>query len=350
MNLDELLAAVEPVHRPSADAARQRHSRLAKPPGSLGRLEELAAQLAAITRDCPPPVPERPVVIVAAGDHGVHGQGISDWPQSVTAAMVATVASGRAAVNAIARTVGAEVVVVDVGTRSDDVPAGVVDARVAGDHGHGTADITIGPAMTPQRCLAAIAAGARAAVSAVDAGGADLLAAGDLGLGNTTASACLVAVMSGRGAHEVTGPGANVDDTKLAHKITVVEAALARHGDDSEPFAVLASLGGLEHAALVGMLLAGASRRVPIVLDGVVSVAAALVASAMAPNLVGHLVAGHRSPEPAVRFALEQLGLTPVLDLGMRLGEGTGAVLAVPIVQAAARVLAETARIDDVVS
>ena len=337
--IEELVRSVVPVHEAASALAHERHDRLAKPPRSLGRLEELGVQLAAISGRCPPPVPASPAVIVAAADHGVHAQGVSDWPQAVTTAMVATVAAGRASVNAIARAVGARVTVLDVGTVSGAAIDGARNARIAA----GTRDLTKEPAMTADECRAAIVAGAAAARDLV-ARGADLLATGDLGIANTTASACLIAALTGAAPAEVTGRGANLDDTRTPRKVQVIEAALARHGTDREPLPTLASLGGLEHAALVGVMLACASARVPVVLDGVIADAAALAAVALCPELGGYLIAGHASAEPGARRALAALELPALIDLGMRLGEGTGSALAIPIVQAAARVLGEVER------
>lgn len=347
--LAELTAAVAPVDAAATAAALARHDRLAKPPGSLGRLEELGARLAGIAGRCPPPVPHRPVVLVAAGDHGVHAQGISDWPQAVTAAMVHTVTAGRAAVNALARTVGVEVEVVDVGVATPSAQEGGPPAPQAGCHRvrAGTRDLTVGPAMTVAECRAAIDVGAEVARAAV-ASGADLVALGDLGIGNTTASACLIAALTGAAPEAVTGRGANRDDARVARKIGVVRLALDRHGPDREPLALLASVGGLEHAAHVGMILAAAAARVPVVLDGVITGASALVAVALVPAVRDYLVAGHASAEPGARVALDHLGLRPLLDLDLRLGEGTGAVLAVPLVQAAARTLGEMALLEEV--
>jgi len=363
--LAELFATVTPVDADVAQAAARRHARLAKPPGSLGRLEGLGGQLAAIAGRCPPPVPKHPTVIVAAGDHGVHIQDVSDWPQSITGAMVRTVMAGRAAVNAIAGTVGAKVIVVDVATVADnraidapddDVvsgqlvdepgggrPAELIEARIRA----GTRDITREAAMSHDECISAIDLGAHVASRAI-AAGADLIALGDLGISNTTASAALIAAYTGAAPGKVTGPGANLDDRRVARKIDVVTAALQRHGTDRDPLGLLASLGGFEHAALVGIVLACAGARVPVVLDGVITGAAALATAALVPDALGYLIAGHVSTEPGGTTALTHLGLTPLLDLQLRLGEGTGALLAVPLLQAAARTLTEIALIDDI--
>jgi nicotinate-nucleotide--dimethylbenzimidazole phosphoribosyltransferase len=281
-------------------------------------------------------------VIVAAADHGVHAQGVSRWPQQVTASMVGLFCAGRAAVNAIAASVGARVAVLDVGVASE--VAGHPRLRRARVR-NGTEDLSQGPAMTREEAARAVLAGAGLAEELVGAG-VDLLVPGDMGIANTTAAACLIAALTGAGAGAVTGPGAGAGPAMLARKREVVAAALALHRPDpTDPLGVLAAVGGLEHAALAGVILAGAAERVPVVLDGVSADAAALVATALQPDALGYLVAGHRSTEPGAAVALDRLGLVPVLDLGLRLGEGTGGLLAVPIVAAAARVLAETATI-----
>ena len=326
----------------AAEAARL-HERLAKPSGALGRLEALGTSLAAMAGACPPPVPEPAVVAVFAADHGVLAEGVTPWPQEVTARMVAALARGAAAVNVLARQVGAEVLVVDVGVGGRTGPGpGVLGRRVRA----GTANLARGPAMTEGEVLDALDVGAEVATGCV-AGGARCLVTGDMGIGNTTAAAALVAALAGRPAAEVTGRGTGIDDATLARKVAVVEGALRRTGTDAGPAGVLASLGGLEIAALAGFVVGGAGARVPVVLDGVVSDAAALAAASLAPGVERWCLAGHRSPEPGATAALEHLGLEPVLDLGMRLGEGTGGVLALPVIQAAARVLCEMGTLDD---
>lgn len=345
-DLGDLLARVRPVDDAAGQDGLARHATLAMPPGALGDLGPLGARLCAIAGTCPPPVPARPAVVVAAGDHGVHARGVTRWSQAVTTAMVATVAAGRAAVSVLADQVGATVHVLDVGVADDGpCPPGVRRRRVVVG---GTADLTVGPAMTVSQAVAAVRHGAALADDLLDAGH-DLLVTGDLGIANTTASACLVAVLADAPAGDVVGPGAANDAATVERKVAVVDRALARHGPDRKPLGVLASLGGAEHAALVGVLLVGSARRVPVILDGVIAAAAALVAVELAPAVVDHLVAGHRSTEPAASLALAHLGLRPLLDLHLRLGEGTGAVLAVPLVQAAAAVLGRMATLDDVV-
>jgi len=337
-------ARPRPVDRAAAAQARARHDRLTKPPGSLGRLEDLGAQLAAIARCCPPPVPEPAAVAVFAGDHGVLEEGISPWPQSVTAQMVANFAAGGAAVNVLADRVGARVVVVDVGVAAPlpDLP-GLRRAKVRA----GTANLARGPAMTEEEAVAAVEVGSALAAELVDDGIRCLLT-GDMGIGNTTPSAALIAAICGREAREVTGPGTGIDAERLARKVEIVEGAVerARRQDLTEPVALLSCLGGLEIAALAGYIVGGAVAGVPVILDGVIALAGALVATLLEPDVAGYLVAGHRSTEPGASVALAHLELQPVLDLQLRLGEGTGACLALPVVQAAARVLSEMATFD----
>ncbi|MFZ5872012.1 MAG: nicotinate-nucleotide--dimethylbenzimidazole phosphoribosyltransferase [Actinomycetota bacterium] len=340
--LRQLLDAIGPADPAAAAAAAERQRRLAKPPGSLGDLEDVAVRLAGSAGRCPPPLPEPAAVAVFAGDHGVHARGVTPWPQEVTAHMVAAFASGGAVVNALARQVGARMVVVDVGV-AGTVPAdGVLRRRVRS----GTADLSSGPAMTRQEATAALLAGAGVARDLV-AAGARLLVAGDMGIANTTPAAALVCAFTGASPSAATGRGTGVDDDGLARKVAVVAEAIALHAPDAaDPVGVLAALGGLEHAAIAGFLLQAAASRVPAVLDGVIACSAALVAHALCPVAADHWVAGHRSAEPGATLALQALGLRPLLDLGMRLGEGTGAVLAVPLVQAAARTLREVATLE----
>jgi nicotinate-nucleotide--dimethylbenzimidazole phosphoribosyltransferase len=342
--ITQLLDDIMPVASGPADLARARHATLVKPPGSLGELEELGARLAAIADVCPPPVPDRPAVVVAAADHGVHAQQVTPWPQEVTTIMVQQFCAGTAAVNAFARTVSAQVAVLDVGcaTEPPDHPL-LRKQRVR----PGTADLTRGPAMSRDEAHQAFLAGAGMAEELIG-NGVDLLVTGDMGIANTTASACLIAAFTGADAHEVTGRGSGIDDDMLVHKREVVAAAL-RHHDVSvgDPMGAVAAFGGLEHAALAGMMCSAAADRVPVVLDGVITNAAALVVAALSPASVDYLIGSHRSAEPGGAIALDHLKLPALLDLGLRLGEGTGGLLVVPLVQAAAHALAEMATLDE---
>jgi nicotinate-nucleotide--dimethylbenzimidazole phosphoribosyltransferase len=341
---EDAVARIVTVDATASDAARARHLTLTKPPGSLGALESLGARLAAIAGVSPPPVPEPVVVAVFAGDHGVLAQGVSPWPQEVTAAMVANFAAGGAAVNVLARGVGADVVVVDVGVATP-LPPGLGERVLHRRVRDGTADLSTGPAMSVDDARAALDVGARVAAECV-AAGARCLVTGDMGIANTTPSAAVIAALVGREAVDVTGRGTGIDDATWRVKVDAVRAGLARVGD-REPIDVLAEVGGLEIAALAGFVVGGAAARVPVIVDGVIACAGLLVAAAVVPDALGYVIAGHRSVEPGASIVLDHLGLSPVLDLDLRLGEGTGAVLAVPIVQAAARVLRDMATFDD---
>jgi nicotinate-nucleotide--dimethylbenzimidazole phosphoribosyltransferase len=341
--LEDTIAAIGPLDGAAVAAARERQEALTKPSGSLGRLEDLSVQLAGIAGQCPPPLPAPAVVAVFAADHGVHAQGVSPWPQEVTAQMVANFLASGAAVNAIAAQAGAQVCVVDIGVAAELPAAACLLPRKIRP---GTADMTAGPAMSPDEARRAVEAGIEIARDLVAAGNRCLIT-GDMGIANTTASAALIAAFTGAAPAAVTGRGTGIDDLALARKVDVVRRALARHAcDPSDPLGVLAAVGGLEHAALAGFVLGGAAERVPVVLDGVIACAAALAARAFAPDVVACLIAGHLSTEPGARRALEALGLRPLLDLGLRLGEGSGAVLALPVVAAAARVLRDMATFD----
>ncbi|CAN5213411.1 hypothetical protein BH18ACT10_BH18ACT10_06710 [soil metagenome] len=341
----ELAADVEPADASAAEAARERHLSLAKPPGSLGRLEEVGARLAGMAGECPPPVPENPAVVVCAGDHGVLARGVSPWPREVTAAMVGNFCVGGAAVNALARTVGARVSVLDVGVASNLDRHPILRAAKVRP---GTDDLSRGPAMSREEAARAVLAGAGVAEELISSGGVDLLVTGDMGIGNTTPASCLISAFTGHSARKVTGRGAGIDDDMLELKVRVIEEALELHAPGTgDPLGTLAALGGLEHAALVGVILTGAVYGVPVVLDGIVSNSAALVARALSPARLDFMIAGHLSTEPGARIALESLGLVPLLDLDIRLGEGTGGLLAVPLVQSAARVLHEMATLED---
>ncbi len=359
-DLSTCLARIQPVDDESAQFATMRHAALAKPAGSLGQLEDVGVRLAAITRRVPPPVPQHPTLVVAAGDHGVHAEGVTPWPQAITAIMTGVIAGGRAASTVLAAGYGVDWVVLDVGV------AGEVPVNEAPDEDRpntagapaesrlrtarvveaGTRNLRLEDAMTRDEAVAAIAVGHEAAAQAIDAG-CDLLVLGDMGIANTTASAALIAALTGVDAATATGRGTGIDDETLAHKAQVVADAITRLGNRREPLEILAAVGGAEHAALVGVILAGAAHRVPVVLDGVITNAAALVAQALAPASVGYCLAGHRSVEPGATVALDHLDLHPLLDLDLRLGEGTGALLAVPLVQGAARVLGQMASLAD---
>ncbi|MFD7445574.1 nicotinate-nucleotide--dimethylbenzimidazole phosphoribosyltransferase [Streptomyces sp. NPDC059909] len=341
--LQETVSNIRPLDAKALGEAWERQKRMTKPAGALGMLEIISAQLAGLSRMCPPPIPEPAAVAIFAGDHGVHAQGVTAWPQEVTGQMVANFLGGGAVCNAFANQVGAEVCVIDVGVASD-LPAtpGLLPRKVR----PGTADFTTGPALTRDDVLAAIEVGIETARDLVAAGNKALLT-GEMGIANTTASAALISVYTGVDAAEVTGRGTGINDEMHARKVDVVRRALDLHRPDpADPIGVLAAVGGLEHAALVGFILGGASLRTPVVLDGVSAGAAALVARAVAPEALAACIAGHRSAEPGHVAALNKLGLRPLVDLDLRLGEGTGALLALPLVQSAARAMHEVATFD----
>ncbi|MFD4542226.1 nicotinate-nucleotide--dimethylbenzimidazole phosphoribosyltransferase [Streptomyces bauhiniae] len=341
--LAETVAQIRPLDAKALGEAWERQKRMTKPAGALGMLEIISAQLSGLSRQCPPPIPEPAAVAVFAGDHGVHAQGVTPWPQEVTGQMVANFLGGGAVCNAFANQVGAEVCVVDVGVVAD-LPAtpGLLPRKIRG----GTSDMTTGPAMTREEARAAIEVGIETARDLVAAGNKALLT-GEMGIANTTSSAALISVFTGADPAEVTGRGTGINDETLARKTDVVRRALELHQPDpADPIGVLAAIGGFEHAAMVGLLLGGASLRTPVILDGVSAGAAALVARAIAPEVLAACIAGHRSAEPGHVAALNKLGLRPLVDLDLRLGEGTGALLALPLVQSTARAMHEVATFD----
>ena len=341
--LADVTGAIGPLDEDAMTAARVRHGRLTKPPGSLGVLEELSVRLAGLARECPPPLPEPAAVAVFAGDHGVHAQQVTPWPQEVTAQMVHNFLAGGAVVNAFAAQVGAEVVVVDVGVAAGLEPVpGLLPRNIV----RGTADFTAGPAMTRDQAEQALNTGIDVARDLVAAGNRCLIT-GDMGIANTTASAALVCAFTGADPADATGRGTGVDAAGYARKVDVVCRGLARHQPDpSDPVGMLAAFGGAEHAALAGFILGAAALRVPVILDGMIAGAAALAACRIAPDAAGACVAGHRSVEPGHAVTLEYLGLSPLVDLGLRLGEGTGALLALPLMASAARALRDVATFD----
>lgn len=324
-------------------AARQRQARLTKPPGALGQLEALSVRLAGVYATTRPD-PRGVAVIVAAGDHGVAAEGVSAFPQAVTAAMVGNfllstpAGPGGAAVNALARSVGAQVYVLDAGVAADlpDHPA-LIRAAVR----PGSRNLRLESAMTRGETVQLILTGAAAARRAIDAG-ADLLIPGEMGIANTTAASALTARLLGLDAAQVTGRGSGVDDAGLAHKVQVVSDALARNGSRADdPLGALADLGGYEIAAMLGMMLQAAALRRAVIVDGFVEGSAALVGVALAPNLRGFLFAAGLCAETGHRAQLTALSLEPLFELGLRLGEGSGGVLAAPMLKAAAATLRE---------
>jgi nicotinate-nucleotide--dimethylbenzimidazole phosphoribosyltransferase len=338
-DLTKLLSIVS-LPDPGAEVeVRRRLDQLTKPPGSLGRLEELVIRLAAIAGTCPPTLRD-PVIFTLAGDHGVVAQGVSAYPQIVTAQMVENFLRGGAAVNVLARHAGARVVVADLGVAA---PLPRHPQLCAHRIAAGTADMTLGPAMTREQTRRAIEIGI-SLVEAERARGADLIGTGEMGIGNTTAASAIVAALTGAVVESVTGAGTGVDSAGRRRKIDAIRRALTvNQPDPADPLDTLAKVGGFEIAGLVGVILAGAAYRLPVILDGFIAGAAALVAVRLKPEVRSALLAAHRSAEPGHARVLEALGLEPYLAFGMRLGEGTGAALCISLARAALAVLTEMA-------
>jgi nicotinate-nucleotide--dimethylbenzimidazole phosphoribosyltransferase len=341
--ITRVVAAIDRLGAPDA-AARAEASAildsLTKPPGSLGRLEWLAVELSGIS-GTPRPTFRRRAIVVAAADHGVARQGVSAYPSDVTAQMVANFVAGGAAISVLAGLVGASLTVVDVGVAGDvpaDVGSGAAVELVRARIRAGTDDMTEGPAMRRDEAVRSIGIGLEAAES-LRRRGVELLGIGEMGIGNTTAASAITAAVTGVATDRVTGIGTGIDDVTRERKIAVVERALARHRPDpADPIGTLAAVGGLEIGALVGLILGASEARIPVILDGFITAAAALLATELAPSVASRVVAGHRSVEPGHAIVLERLGLRPLLELDLRLGEGTGAALAMTLVDAAVAV------------
>ena len=340
--MSSLTRLLDRIQAPGGTAgleAQRALDQLTKPPGSLGRLEELARRLAGISGRFPPQV-ERAVIFTLAADHGVVAEGVSAYPQIVTAQMVENFLRGGAAVNVLARHAGARVVIADMGVAAPlSAQAGLVSHRIA----PGTRNMANGPAMTREEAVRAIEAGV-GLVESERAGGLDLIGTGEMGIGNTTAASAVVAALTGARAEAVTGTGTGVDEEGRKRKIAVVERALATNRPDpTDGVDVLAKVGGFEIAGLCGVILAGAAWSIPVVIDGFIAGAAALAAVRIRPDARHYLLASHRSTELGAAYVLEALGLDPYLDLGMRLGEGTGAALCIGLARAAVKILGEMA-------
>ena len=336
---EQTIAAIEPLDAATMRAAEERQSQLTKPPGSLGRLETLSIQIAGIQANPRPEVTKK-ALFVMAGDHGVVAEGVTAFPQDVTWQMVANFVAGGAAINVLGRQLGAKVIVVDVGVVGDAPVNGAVRVEKIA---RGTENMAVGPAMTREQARRAIEVGIRVLAAEMNPP-LNLVGVGDMGIGNTTPSAAIIAAFTGRAPAEITGRGTGIDDAQLAHKAEVIARALAvNQPDPADALGVLSKVGGFEIGAMAGVMLEAAARRVPVMVDGVISGAAALIAVGLAPQVKDYLIAGHRSVEPGHQAALAYLGLEPLIDLGLRLGEGTGGALAMHIVEAAVRTLNEMA-------
>lgn len=337
-NVTGLIAAIGELDVAAMEAAQERQDQLTKPAGSLGVLEQISIRLAGIGGEICPSI-EKKAVVVMAGDHGVTEEGVSAFPSEVTEQMVHNFTNGGAAINVLARHAGAEVIVVDMGVKADIDHPLVVGKKVK----PGTDNIAKGPAMTRAEAEAAVMAGAEVATGLIE-NGVDLLATGEMGIGNTTASSAIVSVLGDLPVSDVVGAGTGIDSEAVIAKVRVIEKAIKRNDPQSDdPLDVLAKVGGLEIAGLTGVILAAAANRVPIIVDGFISGAAALIAAKLAPPAVNYMFASHQSVEPGHRRTLSEIGLAPVLHMDMRLGEGTGAVLAMNIIEAASRIIKEMA-------
>jgi nicotinate-nucleotide--dimethylbenzimidazole phosphoribosyltransferase len=343
MELESLIAQIQPLDQKAMAAAQVRQDALTKPQGSLGRLEQLSIQVAGISGKAMPRIEDK-LVLVMAGDHGVVAEGVSAYPQEVTPQMVANFLNGGAAINVLAHHVGARMLVVDMGIAVPLPPhPNLIVKKIA----LGTRNIAIGPAMTRQQALEAILAGAEIVNAQIETG-MDILATGDMGIGNTTPSAAIAAVFTGRPEAEIAGRGTGVDDAGLQRKISVIQQALqVNRPDPKDGLDVLARVGGFEIGGLAGAILASAAHRCPVVIDGFISTAAAMIAVSLAPQTRDYLIAAHTSMELGHHLMMDWLGVEPLLDLQMRLGEGTGAALAISLVEAACKILTEMATFDE---
>ncbi len=342
-SIERIAASIPPLNENAMQAARARQDQLTKPQGSLGRLEALSIQIAGIAAQARPRI-QQPVVITMAADHGVARQGVSAYASEVTPQMVMNFIRGDAAINVLARHVGARVVVVDMGVAVDLGPhPNLVNRKIA----LGTRDFSVEPAMTRDEACRALQTGIEIAIQEIDRG-ADIIATGDMGIGNTTPSAAIVSVMTGRPVAEVTGRGTGLDDEGLARKIRTIERALVLHKPNpTDALDVLTKVGGFEIGGIAGVILGAASRRTPVVIDGFISGAAGMFACGIAPQVQPYIIAAHRSVEVGHRVMLEHLHLNPLLDLDLRLGEGTGAVLGISLCIAACKILDEMATFAD---
>ncbi len=337
--LTNTIRNIKPLDKIAMEKAKARQDQLTKPAGSLGRLEELSIQIAGIQGKAKPSIKKK-AIITMAGDHGVVDEKVGNWPKEVTAQMVENFLKGGAGINVLARQAGARIVFVDMGVASDLKPKKQLIVKKID---YGTKNMCQGPAMTEQQAIKAIEAGIKI-VEEEAKKGLDIVGTGDMGIGNTTASSAIFAAISGKKVAEVTGRGTGLSDEQLTHKIKVIKRALEiNKPNPDKPLEVLAKVGGYEIGGLAGVMLGAAARRIPIVIDGFISGAAAVIATKLAPQVKDYLIAAHCSAEAGHAAMLEYMGLKPVLSLEMRLGEGTGAAIGIIIAEAAVRTLNEMA-------
>jgi nicotinate-nucleotide--dimethylbenzimidazole phosphoribosyltransferase len=337
--LDKVLTSIKPLDSKAMATAQERQNDLTKPQGSLGRLEDLSIQIAGIKAD-PAPVIVHKAIVTMAADHGVVAEGVSLYPQEVTRQMVLNFLNDGAGINVLAKHIGARVIIVDMGVNGGFQPMPGLICKMID---FGTKNMAAGAAMTRAQAFDALEAGIDI-IEEEAAKGLDIVGTGEMGIGNTTASSATLAAMSGLPVDKITGRGTGIDDTQLAGKIATIEKALKVNSPDSkDPVDVLAKVGGFEIGGLAGVILAAASKRIPVVIDGFISGAAALIAAGLSPKVKDYYIASHRSVEPGHNLLLDYLGLSPLVDLNMRLGEGTGAALGIFIAEASVKLLNEMA-------
>lgn len=341
--LHQTIQAIHPLDQTAMDQALARQAQLTKPAGSLGRLESLSVQVAGMTGQINPPLTNR-AVIVAAGDHGITAEGVSAFPSAVTPQMVLNFLNGGAAINVLAQQAGARVIVLDAGVAAElPTHPNLINAKVA----FGTNNSAIGPAMTRDQAVQAVEAGIKVVTQEYQ-NGLQLVGTGDMGIGNTTPSSAICAVMTQTDVTDVTGRGTGIDYTQWQHKVEVINRAIAvNQPDANDPLDVLAKVGGFEIGAIAGIILGAAAHRVPVLIDGFISTAGALIAAGLAPLSRDYMIAAHRSVEPGHQIMQKHLDLQPIFHLDLRLGEGTGAALAMPVVASAVAILNQMATFAD---
>jgi nicotinate-nucleotide--dimethylbenzimidazole phosphoribosyltransferase len=342
-SLSQILRKIEPVDQNAIELARKRQDSLTKPRGSLGKLEGVSVRVAGIRR-CITSTFDNKAIVVMAADHGVVVEGVSAYPQEVTRQMVYPFLNGCAAVNVFARHIGARVVVVDMGVIGGFESNPLLECKAIAD---GTANMATGAAMTCKQAIESIEAGI-AVVESQIAKGLDIVGTGEMGIGNTTAASAICAAITGRTVAEVVGRGTGIDDNQLEHKIDIINRALeVNHPDDNDALDILSKVGGFEIGGLTGVILGAAAGNIPVVIDGFISGAAALLAVKLSPQVKEYLIASHLSEERGHRIMLEYMELIPLLDLDMRLGEGTGAALGISLVEASVKILKEMKTFDE---
>lgn len=343
--LKETIKKIVPQDHSFREKAQERLDKLTMPHWALGRLMDLALDLAGMTRSLTPPINRRTVVTMA-GDHGVALDGVSNFPQEVTAQMVFNFVRGGAGINALARVSGARVVVVDMGVATDLAALAKEGKIISKSIGKGTKNISLGPAMSYDDAIRSLEAGIEVANDLEST--TDIFGTGDMGIANTTPSSAIITILSGVSPRDIAGRGTGIDDAKLNHKISIIEKCIKINKPDAgDPIDILSKVGGFEIGGIAGLILGAASMKKPVLVDGFISTAAALIAGALSPHSREYMISAHQSMEQGHRIALDTLGKKPLLDLNLRLGEGTGAALGMTLVEASVRILTEVATFDE---